>query len=221
LKTSDLAAIFLAVIAATLLIHGFIRDSWQILVVGVFAAIGAAWALIEPEMNRRGSASEKKTSEKTASESPDTKPDNPILQSNQIELFPPGQSNQAQRALELELKSSRETAADLKKEVANWQKTSIDFVDYLDSLLKLDSLDDKCASAFSKARTELIKKMSDRGIIEIRPKPGDPFDDRLHSSDNSPDTESDTPLFIQSVDKSGFSIGARVIRPAKVRLVQH
>ena len=219
MKTSDLAAIFLAVIAATLLIHGFIRDSWQILLVGVLAAIGAGWILVEPEVSARRAAIAENKAPKTKSEPAD---DSTRPAPDQIELFVPSSqssvSSQTQRALEQELKAARDITGELKKEIAKWQTTAIEYVDFLDWVLGLEGLDDKCGAAFRKARVELIGKIAEHGIIEIRPKTGDEFDDRLHIAEGAGDTDNSSPLYINDLEKPGFAIGSRVIRPAKVRL---
>lgn len=65
-------------------------------------------------------------------------------------------------------------------------------------------------------RTELIRALENHGVTVIAPRPGDAFDPNLHAALLQQAAEGVAPGDVSASFQVGYSIGDRVIRPAKV-----
>lgn len=67
-------------------------------------------------------------------------------------------------------------------------------------------------------RDELIKVLNSYGVTEINPAPGDEFDPHIHQAVMQTETDAVPPGSIVQTLQTGYTLGDRVIRPAKVSI---
>lgn len=233
ITTFDMAAIFLGIISATLLIHGFSRSDWLILLVGILAAISAMWFLNWPEIIRDRAGGENTgpslTVNKTsvADHGPESdeirkviekaKEDIQQVQKGLNDTFSETRSSFEKReALEKELWSARQQVSELVRNLNTWHESGIEWMDYIDRTLELEDLDENYRAAFRQAGAEYEKVLEKMGLTVINPEPGDPFDDRRHTAIGELPLEGSPGGMVADVRKSGYASGSRVIRPAEV-----
>ena len=69
---------------------------------------------------------------------------------------------------------------------------------------------------------QLLKVLGDYGVVPIAVKDGDTFDANLHESIESVETEDgDKDHTVAQIIQSGYKIGERVLRPARVKVWSH
>jgi molecular chaperone GrpE len=67
-------------------------------------------------------------------------------------------------------------------------------------------------------RDELMKVLQSYGVQDVNPKPGDEFDPHKHEAVMQTETDQVPPGHIVATLQTGYSLGDRVIRPARVSI---
>jgi len=68
----------------------------------------------------------------------------------------------------------------------------------------------------------LLSALKKMGIVQFAPKPGDPFDPYRHEALREvPTNKEEDDHTIEGVERSGYSIGDRIVRPAQVSVRTH
>ena len=84
-----------------------------------------------------------------------------------------------------------------------------------------EKLDKGWRSGIEYIRGQFVKILEDNGIAEISPKEGDAPDSNLHDFvDTVPTDDAAKDHTIAAVMQKGYKIGARVIRPARVKVYE-
>lgn len=115
------------------------------------------------------------------------------------------------QALRQENAQLRDEVGELRQYAADWQKRSLEMFRYLDKLSKSEP-----GEGVRSMKKHLAQLVAPLGVGIIEPEPGDPYDEKMHQADNSPESGGAESLIIAECLEWGYSLNGRVETPAKV-----
>ncbi len=119
-----------------------------------------------------------------------------------------------------ETRRARENAIDQRRQgVTSVARDVITALDHFDMALSQDlskANPDSLVQGMRAIREELVRSISQHGVTELSPSPGDEFDPTRHEAIAQHAAEGVEPGRIVAAVQVGFALGERVIRPAKV-----
>ncbi|MCC5786980.1 MAG: nucleotide exchange factor GrpE [Phycisphaerales bacterium] len=119
-----------------------------------------------------------------------------------------------------ETRRAKENAIDQRRQgVTSVARDVITALDHFDMALAQDlskANPDSLVQGMRAIREELVRAVTQHGVLEICPKAGDEFDPMRHEAIAQHAVEGVEPGRIVSAVQVGFALGERVIRPAKV-----
>jgi molecular chaperone GrpE (heat shock protein) len=237
IRTTDIAGILFTIIAIILIIYGVSNDSAFLVVLGFFAFTSAIYVISAQDRSPQTGKEAKIFIGGNVDLSKPESPDSSLIQKEIREAFEkakeeilrasagksePSSDRESQAisrdALEKEIWAARQKVSERGKEISSWHASAIEYIDFLDRTIGLDGLDESYRKSCMQARSEFLKTMEKMGITEINPDIGEIFDDRRHIAEGVKSADGLTHGVISGVEQVGFTVGSKVLRPARVWL---